>query len=225
MSRFRTGAGAGVDLDDVFDLYVQGDKVAPTGVTNDGVDLCERYAPLQFGAQAPPTAFSLAGRGNFNTLWAAKGTAVYTIVGLHGKVVYVGDQANTNQPSVSAAVTVAINSDGTWQAQASTSNGSVPVPAPNSGTWLPAGALAGDYEMRFEITHSGHPQRNVINGAPEFAACSVTRYATLSLPTIAANNSTERTAEARVVIRLRRIGAAVGSETTVDLTVHTAGYL
>lgn len=65
------------DLDDIFDPYVQGAKPAATGYTVGGVDLNQRYAPLEYGSQAAATGMKIAGGADLNTLWAAKGTAVY----------------------------------------------------------------------------------------------------------------------------------------------------
>ncbi|WP_299944964.1 hypothetical protein [uncultured Microbulbifer sp.] len=66
---------SGADLNTVFDLYVEGSKLAATGYqTSDGQDLNQRYASLSYGSAA---ALQLASAADLNTLWAARGTTSY----------------------------------------------------------------------------------------------------------------------------------------------------
>lgn len=76
------GAGyqnsSGVDLDTIFDPYIEGVKPAATDYkTSDGRDLNQRYAPLFYGRAAAATGLQLGSGADLNTLWAAKGTASY----------------------------------------------------------------------------------------------------------------------------------------------------
>lgn len=75
---------AGTDFDDVFDPYVQGTVPPNTAYrTSDGVDLAGRYAPLSYGSKAPDVNYRTSDGTDVTNLWAAKGTAIYTL-GFHG---------------------------------------------------------------------------------------------------------------------------------------------
>lgn len=74
----------GVDLDNIFDPYVEGTSPGLTGLKVAGVDINTRYAPLIYGTAAPVTNINSKVRGtssfvDLNTLFAAKGTAKYTL--------------------------------------------------------------------------------------------------------------------------------------------------
>lgn len=74
----------GVDLDNIFDPYVEGTSPGLTGLKVAGVDINTRYAPLIYGTAAPVTNINSKVRGtssfvDLNTLFAAKGTAQYTL--------------------------------------------------------------------------------------------------------------------------------------------------
>lgn len=75
---------AGVDLDAIFDLYVEGTSPGLTGYKDAGVDIHTRYAPLIYGIQAARTYLlcKVSGLGSFvdlNTLFAKIGTASYAL--------------------------------------------------------------------------------------------------------------------------------------------------
>ena len=74
----------GVDLDSIFDPYITGTSPGLTGIQSAGTDIHTRYAPLVYGTAAPATgiACKVGGAGSFvdlNTLFAAKGTANYSL--------------------------------------------------------------------------------------------------------------------------------------------------
>ena len=69
-------------FDQVFAPYVMGTSPPATGLLDDsGVDTATRYAPIIYGTMAPATGMltQAAGNADVNTLWAAYGTAVYTL--------------------------------------------------------------------------------------------------------------------------------------------------
>ena len=217
-----------VDLDDIFDLYAQGTQPAATGYKVGTVDLNQRYAPLVYGTQAPVTGMKISGGADLNTLWAAKGTAVYTITGLDGKFISAGDPAHTGQATVNAVAQVTIKNDGTWQAYAGNSFGPISLAAPTSGTWLPPGGVVSDYEVKFGIvitTVNTAEDLVVSNSAPAYSVCSTTRSAALTLPDYPGNNSHDRDAMATVTIRIRKIGSTAESVTNCTLDVNTNGYV
>lgn len=212
-----------VDLDDYFDPYVTGTKSAATGMVAGGADLSERYAPLAYGSAAAATGMKV-GTADLNTLWAAKGTARYSISGLQGKSVKASDTALTDQPSVSASTYVSIASTGTWSVGGGTSRGAITVSAPSSGTWLPAGDSASDYQVQFVVTGS-NGTGNVGNGATAYTALSASRSASLSLPSMSGANGIQRADSVSVTINLKKISTGQVTVTTMSMTVETVGYL
>lgn len=209
----------GVDLDDIFDPYVQGSKPGLTGHAIGGADLRDRYAPLSYGTQAAATGLTVAGVGDLNVLFAAKGSAVYTIPGLHGNSFDARDGALTNQPSVSASVSWSINSNGTWGASGGTSRGPTNW-SPVSGTWLPAGESAANWEVQFVVSTSGGA--NLVNNAPTYQNCGTSRGGSLALPS-AGGTSFERNADASVIVNLRRVGGSA-TASSFSISLMTVGY-
>jgi hypothetical protein len=75
-------ASGNPNFDQVFAPYVTGTSPPATGLLDDsGVDIATRYAPIIYGTQAPATGMLTQASGNadVNTLFAAYGTAVYTL--------------------------------------------------------------------------------------------------------------------------------------------------
>lgn len=72
-------ASKGVDLDDIFDPWQPGtSKARATAISSAGADINGRYAPLVYGSSAAATGIHSQG-ADLNTLFAAKGTANYTL--------------------------------------------------------------------------------------------------------------------------------------------------
>jgi hypothetical protein len=212
---------SGIDFDDLFDPDVMGDGPSVGNLRMNGAAL--RYAALKYGAKRADVGYRQDGI-DVSNLWAAKGTAVYVITGLHGKHLYASDGALTNQPNVSAQVYVSLSNNGTWGVGGSTSRGSFSQNAPTSGTWLPSGAAVSDYQAQFVVTSSGTGQQNVYNGAPAYAALTTARGVTLSLPSYNAANGDLRTGSADVTIYLKRISTGTVSITRLSMDVETLGY-
>lgn len=214
-------ASAGVDFDELFDPDVMGDGPAAAGISSNGTPL--RYAALQYGTKRADVGYRVNG-ADVSNLWAAKGTAAYTISGLNGKHLQATEQAFTNQGNVHAQVSLGIHADGTWSVNGGTSQGPFPQPAPTTGTWLPPGASVSDFEVWFEASVAGWGTAVFNNGAPGYVAVAGGRGCSLSLPAAPAGNAMEREATASVVIRLRRISTGVVTNTSVTMRVETTGY-
>lgn len=212
---------SGVDFDDLFDPDVMGDGPSVGNLRMNGGAL--RYAALKYGAKRADVGYRQDGI-DVSNLWAAKGTAVYVIAGLHGKHLYASDGALTNQPRVSAQTYVSLSNNGTWSVGGATSRGSFPQNASTSGTWLPNGAAVGDYQVQFVVTAGGTGQQTVSNGAPAYAAVTTPRSVTLSLPSVDAANTDLRTGSADVIINLRRISTGSVSTTRLSMDIDTLGY-
>lgn len=78
----KSEASGKPNLDQVFDPYVQGTHPANTSLLDDsGADIALRYAPIVYGTQALATGLltGQSGHADINTLFAAYGTAVYSL--------------------------------------------------------------------------------------------------------------------------------------------------
>jgi len=123
-SGFRNSSGT--DFDDVFDPYVQGTAPAATGFrTSDGMDLAGRYAPLSFGSAAAVQGFRIAGGADVNTLWAAKGTAQYTLP-FNGKTYFHAYTVPVGGAGFSA-IFFSLTSATAWQISGADTAGTGPV--------------------------------------------------------------------------------------------------
>lgn len=219
---FRNAAG--VDLEELFDPDVMGDgPVAPALRLHAGHPGI-RFAAIAYGSKGPNVGYRSASGMDVSNIWAARGTARYSIPGLDGKSLSAIDAALTAQQSVSANVGVSIFSNGTWTATAGTSQGAAPVPAPASGTWLPAGKTGADFDVRFRVSDSGDSTRQVSNTAASFTRLSSGGFgASLSLQAV--NLQGSRSAQATIFVDLR--DRATGNVTTsrVEGAVTVSGFI
>jgi hypothetical protein len=212
-----------VDTDDLFDPDVVGDgPVAGFMRRADGSAL--RYAAARYGTPGAALIFRDADGSDMGPKWARRGSAVYTIGGLHGRSFSVDQTALTSQQQVSANVAVIIFNDGSWQVQGNTSGGSFGLPAPTWGMWLTNGA-PGDHQVQFDASHSGYPGYIVNNSASSWQSVSGSPACSLALPSFPGTNTTTRTANAVVRIRLRKANSGlVVSDSTIYLNVSTTGF-
>lgn len=203
---FRTSAG--FDLDDVFDLYIQGTKPGPTGYrTGDGTDINQRYAPLAYGSQAADTGFRISNGSDVKTLFAKKGTASYAL-GFNG--------GNYSVSSVrSARVELEINANGNWYIYAYSQSVQSTLA---TGTWLPSGAAAGQYQVQFEVTNASNGSAQ--NEASSYADASTTR--SVSYGGVMVNNGPS-TAAATLICRLKRISTGAVQTSSCHITAESTG--
>lgn len=162
---FRNASGT--DFDDVFDPYVQGTKPAATGYrTSDGVDLNQRYAPLAFGSAAAAQGYRISSGSDVNTLWAAKGTANYSLP-INGQT-YIAAYNIPNATSGYALIGFRIVTGNTWQVYQSLNGAAATVLA--SGA-VPASAST----VRFTWgTYTIGPGQSDAGGATTNGATSAT---------------------------------------------------
>jgi len=204
---FRNSSGT--DFDNVFDPYVQGTKPGTTGYrTSDGVDLNQRFAPLVFGTAAAATGFRLSSGADVNTLWAAKGTAQYSL-GFNG-----GSYASNNVRAT-ASLTLNMKSDGTWSVVRQ--QGISGETLLDSGTWLPSGGNVSDYTVKFVMTgftsgpDEGGGSDDFSNGAPTPASLTTTRSAAASAVAVTIGN--DATNQGTVTAFLYKTGVLISTST------------
>lgn len=209
----------GVDFDDLFDADVMGNGPAADALRRQGGQPL-RYAHLQYGQKRADVGFRLGGQ-DVSNLWAAKGTATYTLP-INGQAFSAHNQSRTNSSgSATATVTFIIDSNGTYRIlQNTTGGGNNTGSDPISGTWLPAGATVGEYDVQFEAANVG--AASISNGAPSYSSCTASRSvaASVSVPAASLDNVY---AEVTLIIRLRRSNGAV-STTQIVAKVGAAGW-
>ena len=107
-----------------------------------------------------------------------------------------------------AAVTLTIKTDGTWTITGGA--GDIVTGSPTTGTWLRAGGVAADYQVKF--TPSNQVNSPIItNGAATFTAISANRAITVE--------KTAATASATVLVELQLIadpGDSQSNSTNLD---------
>jgi hypothetical protein len=182
----------GITLDNTFDPWTAGtDKASATGISEAGVDICNKYAPLKYGTAAPATGITCRTPAvDLNAIFAKKGTAKYAIP----PPTYAGLTITaTGTGAITSSIT--LDSNGQW----SSSDGQL-------GTWYGstlAGVGAG-YEVRATVSGGS----GVTNPAATFVALSAAR-------TI--QYSSTGTGNRSVLIEIRPVGKAVESTGTVIL--------
>lgn len=218
---FRNAAG--VDFDDLFDFYSTGTPVGAIGFRDAaGVDIGPRYAPISFGSKGPDVGYRVSSGVDVSNLWAAKGTASYSIPGFNGRTFGVFYTALTNQPQVGATTSFALLNNGQWQFSTTPASSIAP---PTSGAWLTSGSVA-DYQALIEVVSSSGSSGYSASGNGGWLSLTANQGGSLQLPNVAANNSLVRNAAATFRVRIRRASdGVVVSDNTVNLTVGTQGYL
>lgn len=209
----------GVDFDDLFDQDVMGNGPSASAYRRpDGQPL--RYAHVQYGARRGDVGRRQGGQ-DLAALWSAKGTATYTL-SINGQSFGAHNQAKTNSSgSTNATVTFILDANGSFRVMSNiTGGGNVASEVLASGSWLPAGAAASEYDVQFETSAAG--EASVGNGAPSYANCGTTRtvQATMSVTSASLLNKSQ---DITFVIRLRRSNGAV-STTQIHIRVGAAGW-
>lgn len=209
-------ASGNPNLDNVFDPYVQGTNPGTIDLLNDaGVDLSQSvYAPLVYGSAAAATGLlSAATGGDLNTLFAAKGTAVYSLP-INGQTFLAAAASATG--ACSANIDFSASTSG-WSVTGSSSSGGHVDTASGS---LPSGAVSVQYS--YTLTTS------VGNGSVTNGASSVTTLtgSNVSIAVVANSpspSSADNERHATVVIKFYNSSSAVISTTTIYLNAQAEG--
>lgn len=220
-TNFRDSSGT--DFDGLFDPYVQGPVPPATGLrTSDGTDLAGRYAPLSYGSKRADVNYRTSAGTDVTNLWAAKGTAVYSLP-FNGKIYSAQREAPSGSTgSLTASRSISFKTDGTWTIPGT---GILTNGGPVSGTWLPSGQAAGDYEVQFSGTPvftSYTAGGSSSNGAPSYAALTTT-HAYQIAGTINAATAQYCIGSVNLTVNLRRVSTGTVTTSTVILQVDVMG--
>jgi hypothetical protein len=210
----------GVGLDQIFDPYVSGTKAAITNYTVSGVDLKDIFAPIYLGTSAAVTNYKVKG-ADLNTIFAAYGTARYALPfnGTTFSGAYTSGNVTSN---MLARATLLINADGTYSIV--TIGNNVTTTAA-SGTWLPGGQSASDYQVQFsysQISVFGFGPATFTNSAASYAACTSNQSiygSATSLQTSAQDKGGHYT----MTMLLKRISTGVVTTTTFEFDIESVG--
>lgn len=209
---------AGSDFDDLFDPDVVGD--GPTAANfklSDGSLL--KYADVKYGSAGPNVSFKLANGADVATLWAKKGSASYVSPPAG---TFVAKSFGTQGPAMDSNVTVNIHSDGTFTVTTA-GNGSVsPV---LSGTWLPAGDSASNYQVEFVWAQSSqYPNgpATITNGAATYQACTSNRSISVDAQ-VGQLTGNDKGSIGSITVNIKRISTGQVSAGICGVTVESAG--
>lgn len=205
----------GVDFDDLFDPDVMGNGPAAPGFRANGQPL--RYAHIQYGSKGPNVGRRQAGV-DISTLWARKGSAVYTLP-FNGKSFAANSAAPTNATgTATASITLTLQSDGTYRIDRSGNFGSGQLLL-ESGVWLPTGQSVADYEVMYSTSSPG--EASIGNAAPGFSSLTVSRALSATVTTPAVRGQYKEAAVA-FYVDMRRGGAV--SRSILNVGVAAAGW-
>lgn len=124
------------EFTNLFAPYEAGAKVPTTGITINGVDLANAFAPASQGVANAPATGILVNSTDVATLFAAKGTTTKL------SNAYLGNYVDYEYgpETVAATVELVFKTDGTFEG------------AGRSGRWLAAGLDASLYEILINVT-------------------------------------------------------------------------
>lgn len=216
----------GVDFDSLFDPDVMGDgpTVAAPGMRSGGTPL--RYAAIGYGSKRANVGYRSPNGQDVSNLWAAAGTAQYQIPGLQGKLLSASSTGLSGQQgTLTASVGVLISSGGEWSVSGANTQGPVVQPAPTSGTWLPSGRSANEYDVRIRTTTGGGPS-TVNNNAGSYAQASTrTSSASISVQRNAGPPTGTTSASITFLIDVRNRASGSVSTTTLSGSVAVASQV
>lgn len=139
----------GALLSATFDPWQSGtDKAPATGIEEEGIDICNKYAPLKYGSKAAATGIKSKGV-DLRDIFAARGTAIY-------KFAFDGGSYASHRARSEASITLYFFANGTWKVLLNWwPTGGVAAAdasALASGSWKIYGGAASDYTVVFSST-------------------------------------------------------------------------
>lgn len=212
-----------VGLDQIFDPYISGTKAPLTNYTvkigGVDTDLRDIFAPLYLGTTAPITNYRVKD-ADLNTFFAKKGTARYALP-IDGST-FNAQSFGTVSSAMDAHVLLSINASGSYSVT-SVGNG-VASPAA-SGTWLPSGQSASDYQVQFTVTQTGQQPSGpatITNGSASYSACTSNRTVNVDAQ-VGQLTGLDKGGQYTIAISLKRVSTGVVAVTTIYANVQSAG--
>jgi len=214
-------ASKGVDLDSIFEPWQSGtSKARSTGIAVSGSDLNNRFAPLTYGSSAAATGIQSQG-ADLNTLFAAKGTANYPLP--IGGANFIAHSSGVVSPSMDSNINVQIDANGSYSVTvAGNAAGNTPS---TSGTWLPSGASASNYQVQFVWSQSSqYPSgpATVTNGASSYAACTSNRSIVFDAQ-VGQSTGLDKGSVGSVNINLKYVPSGKVTTTTFAIDIESQG--
>ena len=210
----------GTDTDNLFDPDVVGD--GPTAAAykkSDGTLL--KYAAAKYGTVGPDTGYRLSNGADIATLWSAKGTANYPLP--IGGANFIAHSSGVVSPSMDSNINVQINANGSYSVTVA-GNGAGNTPS-TSGTWLPSGASASDYQVQFVWSQSSqYPSgpATVTNGASSYAACTSNRSIVFDAQ-VGQSTGLDKGSVGSVNINLKYVPSGKVTTTTFAIDIESQG--
>ncbi|WP_314102952.1 hypothetical protein [uncultured Stenotrophomonas sp.] len=155
------------------------------------------------------------------TLWAAKGTAAYSLP-FNGIRFAAHAAAKTNSSgSATASIQIVLASDGNYTITSSVVGGGLGSnTVVDQGRWLPTGASAAEYQVQFAADGLG--SANFSTSAGGFTSLTSSQSGSVSV-SVPAASAEYRNAVANVYVRLVRAGGAV-QQTVFYASVTAVGW-
>lgn len=213
---FRQG---GANFDDLFDA-----GTGPTAPNLRAGGSPLQYAPLSAGTKRPDVGYRVGG-SDVSNLWAAKGS-VTTTTQPSGTYTASVTAFSSAPGTVTASCRVSMLNDGTWSVQTveDRPGGGAGTVTRASGTWLPAGNAASDYQVQYEVTGTGgNPGPTISNPAASYAGLETSRTFS-STNTRNAVTTGESTGNTALTLRLRRISTGLVTTSTLNLNTTATGF-
>jgi hypothetical protein len=208
---------AGVDFEDLFEA---GSTGAPGFRLSSGSNLA--FAARGSAAKIADVGFRDSAGSDLSNLWLPKGSAP-PVLGFNGQSYSAEAFAPTDfMGTTSGTLTLNMLANGTWSivrniSGSGTGNGTTTLA---SGTWLPSGQSASNYEVQFNASGSGNA--TISNGAPSYANLGTNRSITLTASVPSASAQFQGGVRS-ITALLRAIGASA-SGSTCTFTVGAQGW-
>ena len=213
---YRNNAGFDFDA-----LFQPGELQAPGFRKADGTNL--RYAPRGTTTKIPDVGYRDALGSDLSNLWMARQTAPPN-PGFNGQSYFSYALAQSNQTgTTSATITLIMRPTGDWEVLETRVNSFDPgTVVLASGSWLPAGAVASQFTVRFAVD-AGSGVGTVTNTAS--SAQSLASSQSFELFVGVPANSSKTNADSRTLTTtLTRVGS--GSSTSLTyFTCEATGWL
>lgn len=209
---------SGVDLEDLFEPGTT--QVTGYRLSN-GINL--QFAARGTAAKGPDVGYRDSSGTDLSNYWLPKGSLPPPL-GFDGKSYISTAQAPSGASgSTTARLLLTIQGDGQWVIQRSNagsggSNGTVTL---ESGTWLPGGQAASDYEVQFEGAISGGA--TVSNSAATYQDATIGRTFSLTAQVTSASGDSV-SGLAGVICRLRRKSSGVVATSHCSFSCMAAGW-